>query len=159
SGSNGQPVAFSGIPVTGATFTVAQATATPTNTATFTPTSTITLTSTPTAVTVAVSQGSNPPVNSSQLAGDSNVAGQQNLLVNPSPSTITLTQLILSVSGTGNPANVTGATLYANGVPVATAIFAGNTAVFSLSGMLPASSGSTYTVTVNFGPGAAGTYS
>jgi hypothetical protein len=57
SGSNGQAVLFSGLPVSGATVTVSAATATPTNTATASPSSTSTLTftgtSTPTITSIA----------------------------------------------------------------------------------------------------------
>lgn len=148
-----------------ATWTLtATASNTPTATPTFTPTSsptltaTRTLTSTPTAVTVAATQGVDPPGNSNQLAGASNVAVQQVVLSNPSNSTVTLTQLILTVSGNGNPVGIAGVTLWANGVQVGTATFTGTTAVFNFTGTLAASSSVTYTVKASFGPGAGGIY-
>ena len=142
-----------------ASFTATRtATSSPTNTFVNSATPTSTPSSTPTAVTVSASQGSNPPGNSNQLAGASNVAVQQAVLTNPSTSTVTLTGLTLSVSGTGNPADITGVTLSANGVAITTTTFTGGTAVYSFSGTLPASSSVTFTVTANFGTNANGTY-
>ena len=157
-GNNGQAAQFSGLPVAGATVTVAQATSTPTNTPIATNTATITPSFTPTAVTVSASQGSNPPGNSNQLTGDSNVPVQQVVLMNPSGSTVNMTQLVLSVTGSGNPAQITGVTLWANGTPINTAAFSGSTATFNIGSSLPPGAGVTYTVTANFGAGASGTF-
>ena len=132
------------------------ATATPTNTLVNTATPTSTPSSTPTEVTVAASQGSNPPANSNQLSGATNVAVQQVVLTNPSTSSINMTGLSLSV--TGNPADITSVTLSANGSPVTTTTFSGTTATFSFSGTIPPSLGVTYTVTADFGTNASGTY-
>jgi len=129
---------------------------TTTRTATASPT--VTATGTPTSVTVTVSQGPNPPANSSQLPGASNVAVEQVVLTNSSPSTVTLTGLTLSVSGTGNTAGLSQVTLLANGTVVGTATLSGGTATFSFSGNLPPSSSVTYTMTASFGAGASGTY-
>jgi len=139
-------------------------TSTPTRTASSTPSATPTntlvntATSTPTAVTVSASQGSNPPGNTSQLPGTSNVSVQQAVLTNPSNSIINMTSLTLTVTGTGNPANITGVTLWANGVAITTTTFTGMNAVFNFTGTLPAGSSVTYTVTASFGTNAVGTY-
>jgi hypothetical protein len=69
-----------------------------------------------------------------------------------------MTQLVLSVTGSGNPANITNVTLSANGTPINTTTFSGTTAAFNIGSAIPASSSVTYTVTANFGTGAAGTY-
>ena len=139
--------------------TTSTATATPTNTLVNTATPTTTPSSTPTAVTVAASQGSNPPGNSNQLSGSTNVAVQQVLMTNTSStSTINMTGLSLTVTGTGNPADITGVTLWANGVSITSATFAGTMATFVFNEPLLPSSGVTYTVTANFGSNANGTY-
>jgi hypothetical protein len=70
---------------------------------------------------------------------------------------VTLTSLTLTVSGTGNPADITSVTLLDNGTPVTTAAFSYTTATFSLSQTLTSSS-VTYTVQANFGTNAAGDY-
>ena len=108
-------------------------------------------------MTVAATQGTNPPGNSNQLSGATNVPVQQVVLTNPSSSTVTLTSLTLTVSGTGNPANITSVTLLDNGTPVTTVAFTYTTATFSLSQTLSSSS-VTYTVQANFGTNAAGSY-
>jgi hypothetical protein len=131
-------------------------TPTRTFTNTFTTTATMTFTGTPTVVTVSASQGSNPPGNSNQLSGASNVPVQQVVLTNPSGSTVTLTSLTLTVSGTGNPSDITSVTLLDNGTPIVTTAFTYTTATFSLSGTL--STSVTYTVQANFGMNAAGSY-
>jgi hypothetical protein len=107
-------------------------------------------------VTVSVSQGSNPPGNSNQLSGATNVPVQQVVLTNLGSSTVTLTSLTLTVSGTGDPADITSVTLLQNGTPVTTMAFTYTTATFSLSGTL--STSVTYTVQANFGTNAAGNY-
>ena len=141
------------------------ATATPTLTASSTPSATPTntlmntATSTPTPVTVSASLGSGAPGNSSQLAGTSNVSVQQVVLTNPSNSAINMTSITLTVTGTGNPANITGVTLWANGTAITTTTFTGITAVYSFTDTLPASSSVTYTVTADFGTNAVGNYS
>jgi hypothetical protein len=66
--------------------------------------------------------------------------------------------LTAAITGTGNTADITGLTLLANGVQVATTGVTGTNAVFSFSGALSASSSVTYTVTANFGTNAGGTY-
>ena len=134
------------------------ATATPTNTSANTATATLTPSSTPTQVTVSATQGTNPPPNSNQLPGASGVTVQQAVLSNPSTSTITLTGLTLSVSGTGNAADITGVTLWENGPAITTTTFTGTTASYSFSLPLPASSSVTFTVTASFGSNASGTY-
>jgi hypothetical protein len=108
-------------------------------------------------VTVSATQGTNPPGNSKQLSGATNVPVQQVVLTNPSSSTVTLTSLTLTVSGTGNPSNITSVTLLENGTPVVTTAFTYTTATFSLSQTLTSSS-VTYTVQANFGTNATGTY-
>ncbi len=139
--------------------TTSTATATPTNTLVNTATPTTTPSSTPTAVTVAASQGSNPPGNSNQLSGSTNVAVQQVLMTNTSStSTINMTGLSLTVTGTGNPADITGVTLWANGVSITSATFAGTMATFVFNETLLPSAGVTYTATANFGSNANGTY-
>jgi len=79
-------------------------------------------------------------------------------LTNPAASAVTVTGLTLSVSGTGNPADITGVTLSANGVPVATIAFTGTTATFVFSDTTVGNSSVTYTVAANFGSNAVGTY-
>ncbi|HJT25196.1 MAG TPA: hypothetical protein VJ873_11520, partial [bacterium] len=69
-----------------------------------------------------------------------------------------LTGLTLSVSGTGNPADITGVTLLENGTAITTTAFTGTTAAYSFSIPLPASSSVTFTVTANFGTNANGSY-
>ncbi len=133
-------------------------TSTPTNTLVNTATPTSTPSSTPTAVTVSASQGPNPPGNSNQLSGATNVPVQQVVLTNPSSSTVTLTSLTLTVSGTGNPSDITSVTLLDNGTPLVTTAFTYTTATFSLSQTLLGSSSVTYTVQANFGTNAAGGY-
>ncbi|HJT23299.1 MAG TPA: hypothetical protein VJ873_01900, partial [bacterium] len=70
----------------------------------------------------------------------------------------TLTGLILSVSGTGNPSDITGVTLWENGTAITTTTFTGSTASYSFSAPLPASSSVTFTVTADFGTNASGTF-
>lgn len=130
----------------------------PTNTFIFTATPSYTPSSTPTAVTVSATQGPNPPPNSSQLSGSSDVTVQQAVLSNPSTSTINMTSLTLTATGTGNPANITGVTLWANGTAITTTTFTGTMATFNFTGTLAGSSSVTYTFTVNFGSNAAGNY-
>jgi hypothetical protein len=109
-------------------------------------------------VTVSATQGTNPPGSSNQLSGAGNVPVQQVVLTNPSGSTVTLTSLTLTVSGTGNPTNITSVTLFQNGTPLVTAAFTYTTATFSFSQTLLGSSSVTYTVQANFGTNAAGSY-
>jgi len=139
-------------------------TATPTSTWTSTPTSTLTVTATRTPtptltpVTMSATQGPNPPANSTTVSGAQNVAVQQVVLTSPSTSAVTVTGLTLSVSGTGNPSDITSVTLRANGNPVTTIAFTGSTATFTFSDSFTGNSSVTYTVAANFGPNANGTY-
>jgi hypothetical protein len=86
------------------------------------------------------------------------VAVQQIVLVNPSSISGNITGLTLSVSGTGNPSAITGVTLLKNGTPIASTTFSGSMATFNITDPLPGSSSVTYTMMVNFGAGASGTY-
>lgn len=65
----------------------------------------------------------------------------------------------MSVSGAGDPSDITSLTLLANGLPIATTTVSGTTATLSFSGNISASSSVTYRVVVNFGTNASGTYS
>ena len=80
-------------------------------------------------------------------------------MTSPSTSAVTVTGLTLSVSGTGNPADITGVTLRVNGVPVTTIAFTGSTAAFAFSDTYVGNTSVTYTVSADFGPNAGGTYS
>ncbi len=134
------------------------ATSTPTDTLVNTATPSFTPSSTPTVLTVTASQGTNPPPNATPLAGTSNVPVQQMVLTNPSSSIVNMSAVTLTVTGTGNPMNITSVTLFANGVSVGSMTFTGTTAVFNLSGTLPGNSSVTYTASANFGTNASGSY-
>jgi len=70
-----------------------------------------------------------------------------------------MTSITLRVTGTGNPNNVTGVTLWANGTAITTTTFTGINAVFNFTGNLPPSSSVTYSFTASFGTNAVGNYS
>ncbi len=76
---------------------------------------------------------------------------------NPSSSTVTLTSLTLTVSGTGNPVDMGPVTLLENGVPIATGILGSGAATFTINNTL-GSNGNTYTVVTSFSTSASGTY-
>ncbi len=135
-----------------------------TATVTLTNTPTITPTPTPTQVTVQASQGSSPPVDSTQPAGASNVAVQQVQLTNPGANAVTLSSLTLTESG-ASPTGITSVSLVDNGTVISTASFTGTTATFNLSSLtsnnvIPASNGAvTYEVVATFSTSApTGTY-
>lgn len=158
------PGASTSTPTSSPTSTpTASFTSTPTSAAsastTVTPSVTISPSTTPTQVTILASQGANPPPNSNQLAGATNVPAQQVVFTNPSNGPATLTSLTLSVAGSGNPSDITSVTLYENGVALGTTTFSGTTATFSFSSLLPASSSVTFVVTANFYGSASGSYS
>ncbi len=156
-GTNGQAVNFTGLPSTGATITIASATATFTNTAT--PTSTNTSTATPS--TLQISTGSPAPPNTTQLPGASNVTVLSVVLTNTGTTAVSFTSLTVSDNGTGNPSGISGINLSNNGSPVAgPVVFAGTSAIFNgLSVNIPGSGSVTLQVAANFSNGAtAGTY-
>ena len=97
-------VQFTGLPVMGAVVTVVHPTPvptdTPTTTSTPTPTQTTSFTPTPPILTVAL--GSNGPSNSTQQPGASNIAVLQIQVTNSSAVPATLTNLVLTASGSGN---------------------------------------------------------
>ncbi|HUO57781.1 MAG TPA: hypothetical protein VMV05_06355 [bacterium] len=127
-------------------------TATSTPTLTFTHSNTVTFTpsftSTATVVTIPVNAASVP--NSTQLPGASNVPVLQFTMTNPSPSTVTINGVTVTVSGTGNPDGAVTLTLLRNGTPAGTVVVSGNNAVFNLTDSLPASSSVTYQLAADF---------
>ncbi len=128
---------------------------TTTSTATTTVTFTITPTATPTAVTVQASQGSNPPSNSTQVAGASGVTIQQIQLTNPGNNPVTLSSLTLTEAGT-SPTGITSVSLVDDGTIISTTSFIGSTATINFSNIIPPSNGAvTYQVVVNFSNSAA----
>jgi hypothetical protein len=121
---------------------------TPTFTATLTPT--VTPTFSPTPVTVSVSQGSNPPGNSTQLQGASGVTIQQIQMNNPSNSVVTLNSITVSETGASS-AGVSSISLWMDGTLITTVNFNGSPTNFNLSNISIGKSGAvTLQVTVNF---------
>ncbi|HTC20898.1 MAG TPA: T9SS type A sorting domain-containing protein, partial [bacterium] len=127
-------------------------TGTPTATATATPTltRTVTPTSSPTPVTVSVSQGTNPPGNSTQIQGAAGVPIQQVQMNNPGNNAVTLNSITVSETG-APPAGITSVSLLKNGVVIATAAFSGSTATFNFNDVVAGNNGAvTYEITANF---------
>jgi hypothetical protein len=117
----------------------------------------VTLTPLPTPVTVQVSQGNNPPGNSSQLPGAAGILVQQIVLTNPGTNVVTLTNLTLTQAG---GAGITSATLLKNGSPITSVAIVGGSAVFNITDTIQPNNGAvTYQVQVDLSNTAAGTYS
>jgi hypothetical protein len=135
-------------------------TATNSVTNTFTATNTVTVTPDPTPITVQILQGPNPPSSSNQLAGVTGIAVLQVVLDNPSGTTVNITGLSLTDSGTGNPTNgISGVALTKNGTSLSTGAFSGSTTNLSFNDNIPADGSVTYFVSVSFSSaGSLGTY-
>jgi hypothetical protein len=104
-------------------------------------------------VNVNASQGSNPPLSSTQVPGASSVTIQQVVLSNPGTNVVTLNSLILSETG-ASTTGITSVELVDNGTVIATRSFSGTTpATFNLtsSNTIPPSNGAvTYQVVISF---------
>ena len=125
-----------------------------TNTATNSPVNTATFT--PISVTVSVVSGPGAPSNGTKLPGASNVLVDQVVLSNPSSSTVTLTNLTITNTGTGiGSTGITNITLSNNGTPLGTISFATNTAAFTgLNLVIGAGASVTLQANTNFSVGA-----
>jgi hypothetical protein len=117
-------------------------------------------TNTPTAtpVTAQVSQGpAAPPSSVSDLSGSAGVTVAEPKINNPSSGSFTMTSLIVTESGSPT-SDITSLVLTKNGTTLAVASFAGSTATFNFSDVVPINGSAIYDITANFSSTAVGTY-
>ncbi len=136
-------------------------TPTVTSTKTFTPTLTSTQTYTPTstATSAVVNMGSGLVGTVNTISGSGNVTAIQVSVTNPSGAPVTLTNLTLMDSGTGNTADITSVSVVINGTTAGTpAVFSGTTANLTLGNYVLLSGTQTLQIVVNFSNSSSGTY-
>ena len=108
---------------------------------------------------ILLAQGNTPPGNQTVLPGSGPVTQFQFMLTNPISSSVTMTSLTLTDTGSGNaPMGIAAVEVMRNGVVVASGNFAGNQAVLPVNNALAANSTATYSVVVIFTATASGTY-
>jgi len=134
---------------------------TPTVTPTFTITMSPTITDTPQpgAATINTSVGPGEPSGATTLAGSTDVNGLLFVFTNTSAGPATITNLIVTNSGSGNPAvDGTTVTFTQNGSSLGSSSFTGSQASLNLSDVIGSSASVTVLVSFNFTNSAVGSY-